>query len=42
MKNVVAYLRSIGITSSEMFNPVLITDIDGVLVRGNVPIPGTL
>lgn len=28
--------------TGKQFNPIIITDIDGVLIRGNYPIPGTL
>lgn len=27
---------------NQKFKPIIISDIDGVLVRGNNPIPGTL
>ena len=42
MKNIVKHLKDLGVKNSQSFNPILITDIDGVLVRGNTPIPGTL
>jgi len=39
MKSLINHLKSLRINS---FNPILITDIDGVLVRGSTPIKSTL
>jgi len=39
MDKVLARIRKV-VQTQRTFNPLLVTDIDGVLVRGNNPIPG--
>lgn len=39
IQSLINHFKSIKLTK---YNPVLITDIDGVLVRGATPIPTTL
>lgn len=40
MDKVLAQVRKV-VKTQGVFNPLLVTDIDGVLVRGNTPILGT-
>ena len=40
MDKVLAKIRKV-VQTQRIFKPLLVTDIDGVLVRGNNPIPGT-
>jgi ribonucleotide monophosphatase NagD (HAD superfamily) len=40
MEKVLTHIRSV-VKKQGNFRPLLVTDIDGVLVRGNTPIVGT-
>jgi ribonucleotide monophosphatase NagD (HAD superfamily) len=40
MEKVISQIRNI-VKKQGTFRPLLVTDIDGVLVRGSIPIPGT-
>lgn len=42
MEAVLQYVKRRVAQSGGIFKPVVITDIDGVLLRGHTPIPGTL
>lgn len=42
MHRVVEYVRGRVAQCKGVFRPIVITDIDGVLLRGHTPIPGTL
>lgn len=42
MHRLLEYVRGRVQHCAGVFRPIVITDIDGVLLRGHVPIPGTL
>jgi ribonucleotide monophosphatase NagD (HAD superfamily) len=42
MQRVLEYVRQRVAYCGGVFRPIVITDIDGVLLRGHTPIPGTL
>jgi ribonucleotide monophosphatase NagD (HAD superfamily) len=42
MEKVLQYVRRRVAQCGGVFNPIVVTDIDGVLLRGHTPIPGTL
>lgn len=42
MEKVLQYVKSRVALCGGVFKPIIITDIDGVLLRGHTPIPGTL
>lgn len=41
MEKLLQFVRQ-SVSAAGIFRPIIITDIDGVLLRGSVPIPGTL
>jgi ribonucleotide monophosphatase NagD (HAD superfamily) len=42
MDKLIKHFKSLSKANKTNFKPIIITDIDGVLVRGSTPIPGTL
>jgi len=42
MEKLLQYVRQAAHLHGGVFRPIIISDIDGVLLRGSVPIPGTL